>query len=291
MLINLREYHRPSAESPGSALGRALELLARPGIRTAPLAGGDTLLASADPAIEAVIDLHGLGLDVIRRVDLPPALHIGAMVTRAALAADEEALALYSGLLAEGARQWSGNVQRNRATVGGAVATGAANDPLVIALLACDAQVVIEAQAGASHVSLADLLPRRDHILRSPALITEVIVPWPAWPCGGASARVARTPADAPIVLAAAALGRAGDRCVSARLALGGVADLPLDLSTAVTPLSGEIVTEETLAACGERVAPLISPASDFLGSAGYRQAMAAVLSVRALREAWRRAA
>ncbi|MEJ5200126.1 MAG: FAD binding domain-containing protein, partial [Anaerolineae bacterium] len=222
MLLNLREYHRSALEAPDRPLAHALELLARPAIRTVPLAGGDALLASADRTVEAVVDLQGMGLDGIEE-DTAGALHIGAMATRAALADHPAARALCSGILAEGALRWGGSVQRNRATVGGAVAVAAANDPLIVALLACAARVTLFGRAGPHEWPLAGFLARRAELLAAPALIIEVAVGRPAAPHGAALANVARTPADAPIVVAAAYLERDGERCCAARLALGGV--------------------------------------------------------------------
>ena len=70
MLLNLREYHRISPQEPQqAALDHALALLARRNIHTVPLAGGSSLVGSSDPAIEAVVDLQGLGLEAIRLED------------------------------------------------------------------------------------------------------------------------------------------------------------------------------------------------------------------------------
>ncbi len=291
MLLNLREYHRPAAEAPSRAFDHALDLLARPGIRTVLLAGGDTLLASADSAIEAVVDLQGLGLDAIRIGEAPRTLCIGALVTRGALAGHEAAGSLYGGILAEAARRWAGSVQRNRATVGGAVAVATANDPLVVALLACDAQVTLLGRAGTTKIPLREFMAHRVDLLKAPAIIAELTVPWPAQPNSGALAQVARTPADAPIVVAAATVRRDGDRCSAARLALGGVAAAPLDLCDVVSALAGQSPTDALIAELAAHAAAAVLPTGDFRGSAEYRRAMAGVLSERALREAWAHAA
>ena len=321
MLLNLREYHRPAVEAPQRALAHAIELLARPDIRTVPLAGGDTLLAAAhsicrtnfsssspatDPtrrtnlsssyvetesAIEAVVDLQGLGLDAIQADEATGTLRIGAMVTRATLADHPAARDFCSGILAEGARGGIGSVQRNRATVGGAVAVAAANDLLVATLLVCDARVALFGRAGTSELPLREFLPRRNALLSAPALITEVVVGRPAGPVGAALVRVARTPADTAIVAAAALIERDGDRCRAARLSLAGVADLPLDLSDAAAALVGREPTAAAIAEAAGRAAANLRPPADFRGSSEYRRAMAEVLAGRALRLAWERAA
>lgn len=306
MLINLREYHRPAAE--GRGLADALALLVRPYIRTVVLAGGDTLLASADPTVEAVVDLQGLGLDEIRFDDAGRTLHIGALVTRAALSddgrptTDDGRLAAFLG---ECAARWSGSVQRNRATVGGAAVIAADNDPLAAALLACDAEVVLASQAGEQVIPFADFLPQRAALLAAPAIVTALRVALPAaepdegtrgtgWQpvprkvTGYALATVERTPSDAPVVLAAAALTVADGRCTAARLVLGGVAPAPLRVIPVEAVLTGQPLAPDVIADAAVQVASRVHPTGDFRGSAEYRREMAVVLAQRALNQAGR---
>jgi CO/xanthine dehydrogenase FAD-binding subunit len=297
MLTNLREYHRPAKDAPNRALDYALELLARPEIRTVPLAGGDTLLASGDASIEAVVDLQGLGLERLDVDTNARALQAGAMATRAALAVAAPALSgKYTGspvgLISEGARRWSGNVQRNRATLGGALAVAASNDPLMVALLVCDAYVEIRTVAGCRWLPLVQFIAGRKALLAEPALITQIRVPLPPEPVTGyALADVARTPSDAPIVVAAAAIAVNRGRCSAARLALGGVAPDPTRLPEVEALLEGKALAPDLLTEAGRAAAEAVQPAGDFRGSADYRRAMAGVLSTRALSDAWKRAA
>lgn len=298
MLLNLRQYDRPTDDGPQDGLERALELLARPDLRTVPLAGGDTLLGADDPTIEAVVDLQGLGLDTCSLDPNLGALSAKAMVTRATLAgitppptsgpashADKDSPLR---IIAAGAKRWGGNVQRNRATLGGALATAAANDPLVVALLACDARVLLVSQAGFRTVPLAEFLPQRRALLAAPALITDVVAPLPPGRLiGYGLADVARTPADAPIVVAAAMISLSYGACTHARLALGGVAAEPIRLPAVEALLVDRPLTPELIAAAAAHAAEAVQPAGDFRGSAEYRKAMAGVLAERALQQAW----
>jgi CO/xanthine dehydrogenase FAD-binding subunit len=158
-------------------------------------------------------------------------------------------------------------------------------------LLACDAWVTLRDRAGASKLPLSLFVSRRADLLAAPALVVEVRIPWPTSPHGGALAAVARTPADAPIVVAAATVRRDGARCDVARLALGGVADAPLDLSEMAVVLAGQPWSDTAITDLVARVAAGLQPIGDFRGSAAYRRAMAETLGVRALRTAWARAA
>jgi CO/xanthine dehydrogenase FAD-binding subunit len=292
MLLNLREYHRPR---DAEGFRQALDLLSRPDIRTVPLAGGDTLVGSGDRTVEAVVDLQALDdLDFIATDVNTQWLRVGALTTRTALAQYLERETRWSlcGVVAEGARRWGGGVQRNRATVGGAIATAASNDPLVVALLACAAQVTLVAPAGRRNLPLGEFLPARAALLAEPALIAEVFVPLDpesAPPdAGWALASVARTPSDAPIVVAAAMLALERGSCTAARVALGGIAQSPILLPEIEAALAGQAPSHDLFAVAGSRAAALVQPIGDFRGSAEYRRAMAGVLTERVLHQAWR---
>ncbi len=299
MLLNLRQYFRPADDGQQDGLARALELLARPDIRTVPLAGGDALIGAGDDAVEAVVDLQSLGLDDVSLDPSLGALSAKALVTRARLAeldwkspapgpTSHAAKDTPLRIVAAGARRWGGSVQRNRATLGGALVAAAANDPLVVALLACDARLLLCSRAGYRTLSLAEFIPDRQQLLAAPALITDVVVPLPPGRLTGyALADVARTPADAPIVVAAAAISVAYGACIHARLALGGIAPLPVRLPEVEALLAGQPLTADLLAAAAARAAELVHPTGDFRGSTEYRKAMAGVLAERALQQAW----
>ncbi len=298
MLLNLHQYDRPTDDGPHDGLETALKLLARPDVRTVPLAGGDTLLGAGDRTVEAVVDLQGLGLDTYSLDPNLGALSAKAMVTRATLAditpppatgpAAHAAKDSPLRIIAAGAKRWGGNVQRNRATLGGALATAAANDPLVVALLACDARVLLVSLAGYRTLPLAEFIPQRQALLAAPALITDVVAPLPPGRLTGYGlADVARTPADAPIVVAAAMISLAYGACTQARLALGGVAAEPIRLPEVEALLVDQPFTPELIAAAAARAAETVQPAGDFRGSTEYRKAMAGLLAERALQQAW----
>ncbi|MBC8448570.1 MAG: FAD binding domain-containing protein [Chloroflexi bacterium] len=278
-MINLREYHRPHD------LQEALHLLRRPRPRTVPLAGGSTLIGSGDRAVEAVVDLQNLGLRYVKTEPDSQAVLLGAMATLADVSRSDGVRRIYGGIVAEAAHRSAGSVLRNQATVGGAVAVADPADELLVALLACDAQVTIHAP-DATRLPLAEFLARREELLSAHALITEVAISLPRGQTGAALQRVARTAADVPIVCAAAVLSADGGTCTAARLALGGVAARPLRLPEVEAMLVGQALSTELIGAAAERVTELVEPTGDFRGSAAYRQAMAGVLSGRALGQA-----
>ena len=216
----LTAYHRPRY------LQKALELLSNSGARV--LAGGTTLVPNLPAGVEAVVDLQRLELDKIETVG--EVLHAGAMVTLQALIDHPET----PPLIRETAAREGPNTFRNAGTLGGVIVSADPESELLAALLALGAE--------SSY---------------SGSLLTKVAIP-----LGGrsATARVARTPKDRPIV---AAVAHRTEK--ETRLALCGVADRPI----LVDPAEIDSLT----------------PPADFRGSSEYRKEMARLLAGRVLRE------
>jgi len=102
--------------------------------------------------------------------------------------------------------------------------------------------------------------------------------------CWG-EACVSRTPADDPIVAVAATAELEDGIVRQARIALTGVWSEPVRLARAATMLSGHTLNQEIIQATARAVESEVTPQGDFLGSVGYRRAMAGVLTRRALEQ------
>jgi CO/xanthine dehydrogenase FAD-binding subunit len=234
-----------SAYRRPATMEAALACLARPG--AVSLGGGTKVTAAPDLGPIEVVDLQALGLDRIDRLDGDAAV-IGATVTLQQLADS----AVMPGVIREAARREQPSTLRAQATVGGCVAYADRESELLATLLVHDAVVRIAGPGGTAEYALPQLLA--DLPLLAHRIITAVTVS-----IGGRScvARTARTRADRPIVAAAARVTPDGAR----RLALTGMAATPI-LVDGAGP---------------------IDPPGDFRGSAGYRRALAAILTARAL--------
>ena len=289
-MLDVKEYHRPHE------LADALRLLQRQDVRTVPLAGGTGLVGRGGPGVEAVVDLHELGLDYItvappeaEATGGPFPLRVGAMTSLQTLVESETVDDLAGGLLGEAACRSASATLRAQSTVGGTLAAGDARHPLAVALLALDAELMVWVGTERRHVPLDSFLGYRAQLVGQRALIVEVRVPRSDAVTGGGFADVARTPADMPIVCAAARIYRdtAGGRAFGARLALGGVAERPLRMPAAERVIEGQVVTPELFARVETLVREAVHPAGDWLGGADYRREMAGVLARRAVLEAW----
>lgn len=269
------EYLRPQT------LDEALRLLQRPGLRTLPLAGGVWLTPRlrrdvqvpqplSEPA-DAVVDLTDLGLDGIELDGEPGdgSLRIGATATLSAIVDNPACQQFVSGgLLVEAARRAAPLNQRNAATLAGTLLGADSANELLLTLLALDTRATITTGTPRT-LHLAELVSGPTQELAR-GLVLHFDVPWPSQDTRSAQARVARTPADQPIVAAVAVAQRS-----RRRIAVGGVAEQPLLLDVTDSPL------DAALAAALDEAALR----SDWLGSAEYRRTMAVVLSERVLAE------
>jgi CO/xanthine dehydrogenase FAD-binding subunit len=245
-MLNLKAYHRPAN------LEEALRLLARPGVNTAILGGGTYITAHMSELIDEVVDLQTVGLTEVSYSG--DQLTLGAMVRLQTVVEDSQAPAL----LREAARREGPNTFRHAATLGGIVVGASGESELLAALLVFEAEVHIQSIQGTKHLSLADFWQDIPAALAG-GIVTAVSL---ATTGQTASARVGRTPADQPIVAAAARLAPTGQL----HLALCGVAQTPV----LVDP---------------DKVKTAINPPGDFRGSTEYRRQVAATLAQRVIDE------
>jgi CO/xanthine dehydrogenase FAD-binding subunit len=270
MLYNVREYHRPTD------LDEAIRLLRRTGVRTVPLAGGTALVGTPDPAVDAVVDLDGLGLDSVGQEG--GALRLGAMV-RLQTVVDELAEEC-GGLLAEAARREAPWNLRNAATLGGLLASGVSNSPLVVALGALAARVTLYG-AEADTVELPTLLERARTVGLPGQIVAGLSIDLHD-PIGWGYEQTGRTPADLPIVCAASVAYPVEEGKLAARTAVGGLLE-GLALAEGTVAADGRESAQEALRD-GLTAAHAAGPAyADFRGSAEYRLDVALTLARRVL--------
>lgn len=281
MLLNLRVYHRPNS------IDEAVSLLRRGGPSTVVLAGGTALVASARRDVEGVVDLRDLALAYVQVQGAT--LTIGATTRLQQLVDTPELQTFASGVLAETARAAAGRNQRNAATIGGRVASGSGEDPLLTALMGLNAKLTVYAPES-RQIPLTGFLAYRERLLRDGALITEIRLPLLIGPLGAAYVALGRTPRDRPIVCAVARLELAAGIASNVRLALGGVAPEPVRATAAEQLLERKPLSDERIELAAERAADGLAPVGDFRGGAEYRREMARVLARRALAEAGARA-
>lgn len=248
------EYYRPAN------LADALDLLANPD--AAPLAGGTRLL-QGDIAVQIIVDLQALGLNQIERAE--GVLRLGARVTLRQLIDEPQIRGSAAASLRYAAHMAGPNTFRNAATLGGIIASREPDSELLALLLALGTRLRMADQE--EDMRLADYLSPKE---RPAGLITEIVIPWED---GRARIeRVARTPADTPIV--AVAVWRSG---MDIQIAMSGISQRPMLLVPHQGELTDGLIDEMVAGAEAS-----LSHPGDFRGSADYRRAMAGVLLRRA---------
>ena len=287
---NVKEYHRPQS------LADAVALLQRKDTKTVVLGGGTWLVGEGPRDIEAVVDVVNLGLSKL--LIEGGVVRIGAATTHQQLVEhDVLGMAAPSALriIGETARAMSGLNIRNRATIAGAIVTTDASSPLVTALLASEAEVVVAGVTDRSKavqspsdfyrvLPLAGFLSYRHQVLAEGTLITEVRVPVPLAETKSSYARVARTPKDYPIVCASASLTMHASIASTVRVAVGGVAPMPIRLSNLEFGMQHKMLADWLDSELNTAMRD-VQPKGDWLGSADFRKDMARVLVKRVVNE------
>ena len=276
-------YARPSS------LDEALELLgAHPEAKC--LAGGQSLLPVLNLRLTDAIGLIDLarvpGLDGI--VVRDGELEIGALTRHRTLELSDR-VRLSEPLLARAAREVGHLAIRNRGTIGGSLAHAdpAAEWPLVATALG--ARVVLRSRGGEREVPARALFTgplmtsiRRDEIL------TAVRVPIPPEGSRFGFQELCRRPGDFAIVaVACRVVVDAEGICRGATLAVGGAHGTPLWVAEVEQILRGCPGESEAIREAAEASARAVDPSGDVHATAAYRRRMTAVLSRRALAEAF----
>jgi carbon-monoxide dehydrogenase medium subunit len=265
-LRELTEYHQPTT------LDEALKLLRRTSLKTVPLAGGTSLVPEAARDVQAVVDLNALDLSFIKTSEVSGdfgSLAIGA-TTKLQTLIDHEAVRAYAGgVLVTAILDAASRNTREAASLAGSIVAAPGNSPLFTALLALDAQLIMRPARGTHEDEIA--LPYWTPQPRS--LILRVTLPDLSATTHAAYEKVARTPADLPIVCVAARATFDQDRLREVRLALGGVAEKPI----VITRPAGSIDELAQLAVA------TVTPVDDYFATAAYRREMIGVLVKRTL--------
>ena len=226
-------------------------------------------MPAAPRDVEAVVDLSALELAYIKPCEesqTPAGLCIGATTPLQTIIENETIRAYADGTLVKTILDTATRNVRDAASLAGSIVAAKGNSPLLTMLLALDARLTIFGSQE-TEVALAQWTqPDR-------TLITRVALPALSNETHAAYEKVARTPADLPIVCVAARATVTGGRLGAVRLALGGIGHKPLLIERA------SIGVEEAVKIAVES----IEPPSDYFATAAYRREMIGVLVRRTL--------
>jgi aerobic carbon-monoxide dehydrogenase medium subunit len=276
-----------------SSLGDAVSLLDELGEDAKVLAGGQSLVPMmafrlARPA--QLVDITGLQeLRYIRGGG--DGLHIGGLTTHHEVETSGEPALTAEWDVLRRTMRWIGHLPiRTMGTVGGSLAHGDALAEWCLLSVLLDAIVVVVGTGGRRLVPAADfLLGYYTTALKPGELVVEVHFPVPA-PHASVT-EYAERQGDFAIVAAAVSLDVWDGEVRAGRVAISGVADVPVRVpaAEAVLGLATGRTIDECFAAAARAAASAVDPTGDHNGSAGYRRALTETLVLRACQEAMSR--
>jgi len=284
--MNAFEYAAPRT------LDEALAVLGEHGDEARVIAGGTALVTMMRQRLvrpSYLVSLREIaGLDRIEAAN--GGLRLGALVTHREVETSPRVRERLP-VLAETFRRIASVRIRHMATVGGALAHADPNQDPPVTLIALGARVEIRGARGRRELPLEEFF--RDYYesaLEPGEVVTGVVVPSLPAASGAAYVKFLPRTADDYATVAVAAtvsLEPDGERCRTARIALGSVGVTPIRARAAEALLAGQRVGADLLRAAGESVKGAVDPLSDHRGSAAYKREMAAVMAGRALTQAW----
>lgn len=289
MLLPQFEYHQPAT------LAEAAAVLGEYSGEAAVLAGGTDLLVNMkhqNMAPKHLVSLAGIeGLD--QATVEGATVKVGPLMSAAVLA-QNKIIADRAGALGLGAAVLGSPQVRTRATVGGNVCNARPAADMSVPLLALGARAVLLSGDGEREVALHEFFTGPGQTVRAPGeVLSALVMDAPAEGTGWGYEKLGlRKALEISLVNVAAmlTLDSDGKTIKSARVALGAVAPTPILAPSAAQALAGQTAGEELFAAAGEKAAADARPIDDHRGSAWYRREMVAVLTARALKQAWQQA-
>lgn len=277
------EYRR------ATAVEDAVDQLTELGDEAKLLAGGQSLVPMMNFRLvrpSALVDVAGIpDLQYLEPHD-GRGLKIGALTPHRWVEKMEDPELLEGFSILKRAARWVGHYPiRTLGTFGGSIAHGDPSAEWCMLAALLDAEIVTFGPEGERVVPASDFFHGFFMTALEPdEMIVEVRFPQPA--PNAALQEFARRAGDYAIVAAAVTLDMDEGKCRSARVVLGGVADVPLRVTEAERVLEGAEAGREAFEQAGREAAQAVDPPSDVQGTAEYRRDLSAVMVRRALEEA-----
>jgi carbon-monoxide dehydrogenase medium subunit len=266
----------------------AVEQLTELGDDAKLLAGGQSLVPMMNFRLvrpSALVDIGGL-FDLQYIEPHEEGLKIGALTPHRWVEEMEDPDLLEGFSVLKRAARWVGHYPiRTLGTFGGSIAHADPSAEWCMLAALLDAEVVAAGPEGERLIPASDFFHGFFMTALQPdEMVVEVRFRRPA--PHASLQEFARRAGDYGIVAAAVAVDLRDGECRSARVVLGGVADVPLRIPEAERALEGADARRDVFEEAGRVAAEEIDPPSDVHGSAGYRRDLSAVLIRRALMEA-----
>ncbi len=282
MLPAAFDYQAPTT------LAEALSILKQRGDDAKVMAGGQSLipllkLRFAQPAL--VVDIGRLpALATISKDG--GHVRIGALVRHVDVERSQE-LAQILPMLVEAAHWVSDPLVRNRGTVAGSVCHADPSGDWGSVMLALDAEVVAQSSSGERVIRAAEFFHGPfTTALRPDEVVTELRIPLPSGPAGGAYLKLERKVGDFATVGAAVHVELDGNKVKKAGIGLTSVGPSNLKATDAERSLVGQELSDGAIAEAARLAAAAAEPKDDIRGTAAYKKDVVRVFVQRGLRAA-----
>ena len=230
---------------------------------------------------DALIDLSNLGLDTIK--EKSKEIAVGSMVSFETLVKSEIIRNQWDGVLSDAAHLSATGAMRNLSTVGGILLNPNFPAEVILVFLALDAMVVLLDENGKEvRIPIEAFLDNGKPTLERGMLIKEVILPIRK-NIHCALERVSRSKSDGSIVSVVVKGELTQKTAHNVRIAVFGANPTPKRYHSAESYLSDKPFTYKLAETIEEIIQDETEAVGDYRGSAEYREAMAGVLTKRAL--------
>jgi len=230
---------------------------------------------------DALIDLSNLGLDTIK--EKSKEIAVGSMVSFETLVKSEIIRNQWDGVLSDAAHLSATGAMRNLSTVGGILLNPNFPAEVILVFLALDAVVILLDENGKEvRIPIEAFLNDGKPTLERGMLIKEVILPIRK-NIHCALERVSRSKSDGSIVSVVVKGELTQKTAHNVRIAVFGANPTPKRYHSAESYLSDKPFTYKLAETIEEKIQDETEAVGDYRGSAEYREAMAGVLTKRAL--------
>jgi carbon-monoxide dehydrogenase medium subunit len=259
------------------------------------IAGGqslNTLMKHRLISPEYLIDIKGLSDLEYIRFDKKEGLRIGALATHRDVE-KSSVIRKHYGVLAEMEENVASVETRNWGTIAGDICHGdPAADPAPV-FIALNAKLKIASSSGERTVDAEDFaLDFFETAVKPGEMVTEIQVAVLPANTGTSFTKYSQLLGDYALASAGVliTLDEKKEKCINARIGLGGVASTPIRAKKAEEVLKGKKISDDLLAKAGQAASEETSPTSGIEASAEYKRELAGVLVKRVGKEALERA-
>jgi len=286
MLPAAFDYRAPTT------LAEALGVLEERGDDAKVMAGGQSLI----PLLKLRFAQPGLVLDIGRLPDMNRVARqdghvtIGALVRHVDIEHDRE-LAKTFPIMAEAVHWIADPLVRNRGTVVGSVCHADPAGDWGSVLLALGAELVAHSGSSERVIPVAGFFQDPyTTTLKANEIVTEIRIPAPSGPAGGAYNKLERKVGDFATVAVAVQVELSGRKVTRAGIGLTSVGPTNIEATAAEKALVGHELTEEVIREVARLAADAAEPKDDIRGTAAYKKDVVRVFVQRGLHTALARA-